>query len=137
VFIDLANNLSEGTLSMEVDGQKTWTQKLGPGVKGGTLSLATGSHKITMTLLDPKGKVKETRSISLIADPVVARTLNVRLSRFKKDLELQSVVRAPKAEPAPAAAKAADSRSTEAKTPASQPAASKPAASKPATAAKP
>ena len=45
---------------MEVDGQKAWTQKLGPGVKGGTLSLATGSHKVTMTLLDPKGKVKET-----------------------------------------------------------------------------
>ncbi|HTL03696.1 MAG TPA: toll/interleukin-1 receptor domain-containing protein [Vicinamibacterales bacterium] len=137
LFIDLANNLSEGTLSMEVDGQKAWTQKLGPGVKGGTLSLATGSHKVTMTLLDPKGKVKETRSISLIADPVVARTLNVRLSRFKKDLELQTVVRAPKAEPAPAAAKAADSGSTETKTPASKPAASKPAASKPATAAKP
>jgi hypothetical protein len=138
VFIDLANNLSEGTLSMEVDGQKTWAQKLGPGVKGGTLSLATGSHKITMTLLDTKGKVKETRSISLIADPVVARTLNVRLSRFKKDLELQTVIRAPKAEPAPPPAKAADGRGTEAKTtPASKPAASKPAAAKPATAAKP
>jgi len=62
-------------------------------------------------VLDPKGKVKETKSISLIADPVVARTLNVRLSRFKKDLELQSVVRAPKAEPAPAPPRRCDTRS--------------------------
>jgi hypothetical protein len=111
VFIDLPDNLSEGTLTLEVDGQKRWTQKIAGDVKSGTdtkskvdvkgkadakggeLNLTDGPHKVTVTLLNPQGKVKETKSTSLSIVPGMPLTLRVRLSRFKKDLELQAVAR--------------------------------------------
>jgi len=126
LFIELANNLSEGTLTLEVDGQKTWTQKLGANAKGGAVNLAKGPHKATVTLLNPEGKMKETKTTSLNVEPGKPLTLRVRLSRFKKDLELQTQVGKPVTKEAAVPAKA--SAVSDAKTNA---AASKPVAGKP------
>jgi hypothetical protein len=117
VFLDLPDNLSEGTLTLDVDGKKTWTQKIAgdvkrgsdakgrPEVKGGELYVPDGPHKVTVTLLNPDGKVKETRSTSLSILPGTPLTLRVRLSRFKKDLELQAVARKPSVATTAASAK--------------------------------
>jgi len=95
-FIDFKNNLSDGRLAVEIDDQPKWSQDLknrraSTPVAGG-LVLTKGLHKATVTLHDDQGKLKETRSINLgYFDPGSPRTLEIRLSRFKKDLELKSV----------------------------------------------
>lgn len=122
LMIELDNNLpDDGSIKVEVDGVERWTQVLAD-AKGGSLLLPTGPHQITVTLLTPAGAVKETRSTELDADPAVVSTLKVRLSRFKRNLELQTVVAKPAAPAAPAPAATKDAATS---------AAAKPAAAKP------
>ena len=60
-----------------------------------SLNLSKGVHKVTVTLLTPAGKVRETRTTSLLVDPAIPRTLRIRLSRFKNNLEFATVVGRP------------------------------------------
>lgn len=99
VFVDFRNNLSDGSIVLELDGQKMWTEKLGGGLKGrstetlrAALNVPKGPHNVTVTLLNREEKVRDTNSLNLgLIDPAVPRTVLIRLSRFKKDLELQLI----------------------------------------------
>ena len=142
-FVDFRNTLDEGSIALDVDGQRKWSSPLGARFKAdkrrsedlkATLNLPKGPHKVTVTLLTPAGKVREMESTPVLIDPAMPRTLNIRLSRFKKNLELKTVVNAPaEAETALAAKpKAADPTKPTATT--KPPATAKPsAAAKPAT----
>jgi hypothetical protein len=123
LYIDFRNNLSEGSVSLDVDGQQKWTEKLGVGLKGGAMSavkmgrpsedlrgslnLAKGPHKITVVLIMPDGKIKDEKTETVNIDPGIPRTLRIRLSRFKSNLDLQTVVGKPESDGKTEAAKAA------------------------------
>ena len=114
-FIDFRNNISEGTISLDVDGERKWFQNLEvkrtSDALGAALVLPNGTHNATVTLLNSKGEVRDTKSIDLgLIDATTPRTLQIRLSRFKKDIQLQSIARKPQdqAKPAAPAAKPAD-----------------------------
>jgi hypothetical protein len=135
-FVDFRNNISEGTISLDVDGERKWFQNLEVSrpsdTLGAAMTLSGGAHKVTVTLLNGKGEVRDTKSINLgLIDPATPRTLQIRLSRFKKNIELQSIARKPEDQAKPGASAAAKPE-----VPVSKPAApgSKPAApvSKPA-----
>jgi hypothetical protein len=101
LVLELNENLpDDGSIRVEVDGVQRWTEKLTQETKGSSLVLAKGPHEVTVTLLRESGEIRETRSTKLEADPSVTSTVRVRLSRFKRNLELEVVV--PK--PAPTAA---------------------------------
>jgi hypothetical protein len=63
----------------------------------GALNLPQGPHMVTVSLLTADGKIKEKKTANVSVDPGVARTLRIRLSRFKSNLELQAVVGRPAA----------------------------------------
>jgi hypothetical protein len=100
LFIEFKNSPS-GAISLDVDGEKKWTEKLGqqPGRPSadvtGALNLPQGPHKITVTLMAADGKVRDTESTTVSVDPGVPRTLRIRLSRFRKNLEFQTAVGRP------------------------------------------
>ena len=80
---------------------------------GTTLNLPKGAHKFTLTLFNAKGEIRDTRSTTVPVDPAIPRTLRVRLSRFKSNLELQIAVGKPETSDAPEPPKtevAADSK---------------------------
>ncbi|HKY21100.1 MAG TPA: toll/interleukin-1 receptor domain-containing protein [Vicinamibacterales bacterium] len=94
-LIDLHENLPAGSITVVVDGQNKWTQKVGAKVTGGSQRLTEGPHKVTVTLLSPDGKVRQTKAAPLRIHPGRVSTLRVRLSRFKRNLELQTVLGMP------------------------------------------
>jgi len=134
-YVDFRNSLQEGSVTLDIDGQRMWSEKLGAGLKGGAMSavkmsrpseditgaltLPKGQHKMTVTLLTAKGIVKDTKTAPINLDSAVPRTLRIRLSRFKSDLELETVAgQPPPAEKAAADAKPKPAASVKAKSPA-------------------
>ncbi|MEQ1896854.1 MAG: toll/interleukin-1 receptor domain-containing protein [Vicinamibacterales bacterium] len=109
LLIDFRNTVDEGKISLEIDGHTLWSELLGkglkakaedtsagPGIPEGPVSAAVivrpGAGQATVTLLNKDGKVRDTKAIDLdVAAQASARTLQIRLSRFKKDLELKMV----------------------------------------------
>lgn len=104
--IDLDNNLpDDGSVRIEIDGTTRWTEKGGDGPKSNAFNLPAGPHDVTVTLLTATGEVKETKSAKVSTDVGILRTMKVRLSRFRRNLEMETVVTAAKpAEGTPAAA---------------------------------
>ena len=93
--IQLDSNLPKGSIRVVVDGGQRWTTTLDGSEKTGSLTLAKGPHQVIVTLVNPTGEVKETRTTRLDADPAVGHTLKVRLSRFRRNLELETTVSKP------------------------------------------
>jgi hypothetical protein len=111
LLIDFRNTVDEGSIALEVDGKKIWSELLGRGMKdagakpegaassgapqgpvSAGLALRAGDHQASVTLVDENGKVRDTQSISLtVAKQAAPQTLQIRLSRFKKDLQLKLV----------------------------------------------
>ena len=89
------------------------------------MNLAKGPHKATVTLLNPEGKMKETKTTSLNVEPGKPLTLKVRLSRFKKDLELQTEAGKPATKEAAVPSKASAVSDAKPKAAASKPVAGK------------
>jgi hypothetical protein len=127
LLIELADNLPEGSLKLEVDGVVKWTPKLDDSAKAGSLTLPTGPHQVGVTLLGPKGEIKETKTTSISGDAEIVRTLKVRLSRFRRNLELEVVVTPAKtdgrgaATPATAGGARSGDKGPETKAPTSRP----------------
>ncbi len=110
LLIDFRNTVDEGMISLDVDGQTIWSELLGEGLKSkspdtpagpgipegspvsASVTLRRGTRQATVTLLNKDGEVRDTKSVDLdlVAQPS-QRTLQIRLSRFKKDLELKIV----------------------------------------------
>ena len=128
LLIELDNNLPDGSIKLEVDGAQRFVQKLEDNAKVGSLTLAKGAHEVRVTLFTPAGAVKETKTTKFDSDPAVVRTLKVRLSRFRRNLELETVV--PKLD-ARATPPSASATKEAAKGTAEKPAAVKPPAAKP------
>ena len=59
------------------------------------LNLPKGPHKVTVTLLEANGKIKDTETRTVVVNPEVPRTLRVRLSRFRGNLDLETVAGKP------------------------------------------
>ena len=102
LFLDFRNSLSEGSIAVDIDGQRRWSEKLGtvPGKPRSenlrtALNLPKGAHEVTVTILTPDERVRERKTTTVTVDPAMARTLRIRLSRFKRNLELQAVVGRP------------------------------------------
>jgi len=95
VAVELDSNLPKGSIRVVVDGGQRWTTTLDGSAKTGSLTLAKGPHQVIVTLVNPAGEVKETRTTRLDADPAVGHTLKVRLSRFRRNLELETTVSKP------------------------------------------
>lgn len=113
VFVDFRNTLSEGSVLFEIDDHVVWTEKLAA-KSGSTQVLSTslvvpgGAHQATVTILNVDNKVRDKGKLQLgQIDPEKPRTVLLRLSRFKKDLELQSVDGRPGADGKPVAQKSA------------------------------
>jgi len=118
VAIELDSNLPKGSIRLVVDGGQRWTRPLDGTTKAESLSLAQGPHQLTVTLLDPAGEAKETRTMRLDADPAAVHSLKIRLSRFRRNLEIEANV----SKPDPRATPTKDSATgTTAKPPATKP----------------
>jgi len=100
LFIDFRNPLSEGTLVVSIDGQKKWSAVLAPDKETFAQSLVVpvGNHKVSVELLHPDGKARETQALDVTVDAAQPRTLRIRLSRFKRNLQVTSVVGLPEAD---------------------------------------
>jgi hypothetical protein len=90
--IELDDNLPEGSIKVDIDGAVRWTDKLAKKTVRNAFTLPTGTHEITVTLFEPTGKMRETKSTKVSTDPGIARTVKVRLSRFRRNLEFETVV---------------------------------------------
>ena len=107
LFVDFRNSLSDGTVTLDVDGQNKWSEKLGAGLKGNALSaikisrssetlgtsisVANGAHTLSVALINPDGTAKDKKSIDVQVDGTEPHTLQIRLSRFKSGLQLAVV----------------------------------------------
>ena len=67
LFIDFRNTITEGSVTLEVNGETKWTSKLGTQMRGTrtevlqtALNLSPGKYEITATLRTPEGKVRDT-----------------------------------------------------------------------------
>ncbi|MGE0407153.1 MAG: TIR domain-containing protein, partial [Candidatus Korobacteraceae bacterium] len=108
LLIDFNNSVDEGMISLDLDGKNVWTTLLGKGVKSkpgsataGTtktgiprgpvsaeVNLRQGAYQAKVTLLNEDGKVRDVQTIPVeIGSQATPRTLHIRLSRFKKDLQ--------------------------------------------------
>ena len=150
LFIDFRNPIDEGTIAVAIDGQQRWSASLAPpppdaaGKRGQppevltqALSVPPGDHKVEIQLLHADGRVRERRDLSMRLEPEQPRTMRIRLSRFKRDLQVAMVAGAlPTTDTADAkVAETKESQATaaQAKTTASSAAAAKtPATAKPA-----
>jgi hypothetical protein len=119
VAIELDSNLPKGSVRVVVDGGHAWTTTLDGSAKTGALSLAKGAHQVIVTLLNPAGEAKETKTTRLDADPEIGHTLKIRLSRFRRNLEIEASVNKPAARTTPPAASTKDG--APAKPPATKP----------------
>jgi hypothetical protein len=102
------------------------------------LSVPPGDHKIEIQLLHADGRVRERRDLSMRLEPAQPRTMRIRLSRFKRDLQVAMIAGAlPTTDTADAAeTKESQATAAQAKTTASSAAAAKtPATAKPAPSA--
>ena len=106
LMIDFINNFPDGSVELEVDGQKRWSERLRlskpPGALaalrlqraseqiGSALKVAAGNHIITVTILNGDGEVWDFGKTSLHVDAGGSVTLRIRLSRFKNRLRLES-----------------------------------------------
>jgi len=61
------------------------------------LTVPAGTHKVDVLLLRPNGQTRETKAIDLSLDRAAPQTLRIRLSRFKRDLQLTTVAGVPEA----------------------------------------
>ena len=109
LFVDFRNTITEGSVTLEVNGETKWTSQLGTQMRGTrteilqtALNLSPGKYEITATLRTPEGKVRDTESTSVSVDAAMPRTLKMELSRFKHHVEFETVIGKP--EPLPVAA---------------------------------
>ncbi len=109
LFIDFRNTLTEGSVTLEVNGEMKWTSKLGTQMRGqrtenlrASLNLSPGKYEVKATLHTPDGRVRDTETTSVSVDTAVPRTLKMELSRFKHHVEFETVIGKP--EPLPVAA---------------------------------
>ena len=117
LLVDFVNTVDEGMISLDVDGRRVWFALLGKGVKEaspkdgaaskaittarpgapeGPLSasraLPQSAHEAIVTLLNEDGKARDTKTLNLqLANQAEPQTLQIRLSRFRKDLQLKLV----------------------------------------------
>ena len=106
LFIDFRNTITEGSVTLEVNGETKWTSKLGTQMRGTrteilqtALNLSPGKYEVTATLRTPEGKVRDTESTSVSVDAATPRTLKMELSRFKHHVEFETVIGKPEALP--------------------------------------
>ncbi len=150
LFIDFRNPIDEGTIAVAVDGQQRWSASLAPpppdasGKRGQApevltqgLSVPPGDHKVEIQLLHADGRMRERRELDMRLEPAQPRTMRIRLSRFKRDLQVAMVAGAlPNADGAEAkAAQAKEAQAAQAKTAAATTAAKTATAPKPAATA--
>jgi len=106
LLIDFINSLSQGTIEVEIDGQLRWSERLklpkptgalaalrlqrASEQIGSQLSVPTGDHKVTVTILNGEGEVWDFDTTSLHIEASRPVTLRIRLTRFKNRLRLES-----------------------------------------------
>jgi len=148
LFIDFRNPIDEGSIAVSIDGQQRWSASLAPpppdasGKRGRApevltraLSVPPGDHKVEIQLLHADGRSRERRDLSMRLEPAQPRTMRIRLSRFKRDLQVAMVAGALPTDPTDAAdAKAAQAKESQAKAAPAKTAATTAAAKPPATA---
>jgi len=105
LLLEFDGNLSPGSLVIEVDGQVKMTHKLEDKASKASLVLPIGVHAVNVKLLDSKLITRDTVSRSISADPGLVRTLKIRLSRFRRNLEIEATTRPAAAAPASPATK--------------------------------
>jgi hypothetical protein len=107
LFVDFLNTFSEGAIEVEVDGRKRWSERLGISQQVGGLSklklqrvseqigtqlkLPVGDHKVTVTIMNGDGEVRDFGNTSVQVVPDRSTTLRVRTTRFKNELQLDTV----------------------------------------------
>ena len=129
LFIDFRNPIDEGSIAVSIDGQQRWSASLAPPpadasgkrerapeVLTRALSVPPGDHKVEIQLLHADGRTRETRDLSMRLEPAQPRTMRIRLSRFKRDLQVTMVAGALPATDAagPTDAKAAQAKESQA-----------------------
>lgn len=109
VVVEFTSNLPDGTIEVEVDGVRRWSERLrvdkAPGrilerlklqrvsqVFASALTVPAGDHKVTVTVLNADGEVQDFGSTSLRVAASRSVTLRVRFSRFRNRLQLEPTV---------------------------------------------
>ncbi len=107
LFIDYVNTFSDGEIEVDVDGHKRWTERLGVsddvgglaklGISrassqmGTELKVPTGDHQVTVTVLNAAGEVRDFRTTNVTVYTTRPMTLQIRVSRFRNQLQLDTV----------------------------------------------
>jgi hypothetical protein len=115
LYIDFVNPISEGRLVLNIDGREAWTADLTPQhpkasdpskpapkpeptrTFAHSLTVPGGAHTVNVLLLRPDGKTRETKDLDLTVEKTTPQTLRIRLSRFKRDIQLAAVTGGPTA----------------------------------------
>ena len=106
LFIDFLNTYPDGEIEVVINGRKRWTERLGVSQQGGGLTklklqrvsepmgtqikLPEGDHKVTVTLLNGDGEVRNFGTTNVHVSASRSMTLKVRTTRFKNELQLDS-----------------------------------------------
>jgi hypothetical protein len=107
LLIDFINTFPDGSVEVEVDGRKQWSRRLKLTASTGALSrlrlqraseqlgselkVPVGDHRITVTMLNADGEVRDSETTSLHVDASRSVTLRIRVTRFRNRLQLESV----------------------------------------------
>ena len=106
LFIDFLNTFPDGSVEVEIDGQKRWSERLRlskpVGVwamlklqrvseqLGSELKVPAGDHEITVTMLNAEGEVRDIGTTSLHVYASRSVTLRIRITRFRNRMLLES-----------------------------------------------
>ena len=102
LVLEFNQNLAPGSVLFEIDGQVKLTHQLVDKATTNSLILPTGVHAVTVKLLGPKGEIRDAETRQVSADPGIVRTMKVQLSRFRRNLEIETSVRPESQSEAPA-----------------------------------
>ena len=106
LLIDFIHSLPGGSVEVEVDGRVRWIEQLALNKPAGVLAklkiqrvseqlgskleVPAGDHKITVTVLNAEGEVRDFNTTTLRVDAARSVTLRIRFSRLRNRLRLES-----------------------------------------------
>lgn len=106
LLIDFIHSLPGGSVEVEVDGRVRWIEQLTLNKPAGVLAklkiqrvseqlgskleVPAGDHKITVTVLNAEGEVRDFNTTTLRVDAARSVTLRIRFSRLRNRLRLES-----------------------------------------------